>query len=125
MKRADDLILRTNKDEELNREGFKATDGIINFSKYFIDFSKLQDMQGEENSYRQTPHFKRFQLEFPDLEKEVTERVTDAETIRTSGWIQFNRDKEFIDRCWPELYRAYNIMREYVGKDWILFRDLD
>ena len=64
-------------------------------------------------SCRELPYFKRFQTEQPDLERRLTEAITNRDrTIDTSSSF-----KPFE----PELYQAYLIMKDYGVSDTDLF----
>ncbi len=61
-------------------------------------------------NFRSRPHFRRFQSEYPDLAKDLTDRITNA-YFPKYGEIKTFTPHEFL------LYRAYQIMIKYAGSD--------
>ena len=61
-------------------------------------------------NFRSRPHFKRFQREYPGLEKDLTQRITEVYFPKN------NEEKTFIPHEFL-LYRAYQLMIKYAGSD--------
>ena len=74
------------------------------FTLYFCDTKFTR------RNFRSRPHFRKFQIEYPELEKDLTQRITEVYFPKN------NEEKTFIPHEFL-LYRAYQMMRMYVKTD--------
>ena len=87
-----------------------------NFFLYFVDIKEFPYDDGHNK--RNTPHFQRFQQEHPELERQLTEALTEPFIARSKGRPDATKIAfAVLEKNEPQLYEAYLAMRQYIESD--------
>ncbi len=98
------------KGEPLTFEQFTKRNPTPKYNNFFTFF---EDVGFGRELKRAQPYFRRFAEEHPELERELTDKITnrDSSKFTADSLAPFEKD----------LYQAYLIMRQYIEDDTELF----